>query len=79
MTTDKTPCRTTGREKMTQLARGADRICALILYSDLPEVDIAIERAKLREAAEKLFPEKLDLYEMIYESRFDRLLSQFRV
>jgi len=66
------------REKTRQLARAADRICALILHSDLPEVDIAIERSKLRETVEKLFPEKLDLYEMIYESRFDRLMEQFR-
>jgi hypothetical protein len=68
----------TGREKMEELRRMADRICVLILSSDLPEVDIAIERARLRERCEELFPDRLELYDMIYESRFDRLWEQFR-
>ena len=66
-----------GREKMAALSRAADRISALILSGALPEVDIAIERSKLRELAEELFPGRMDLYDMIYESRFDRLLEQF--
>jgi len=62
---------------MAILARGADRLCVLILAGRLPEADIAIERAKLRELVETLFPARTRLYEMIYESRFDRLLDQF--
>ena len=65
------------REKMATLARAADCISALILSGALPEVDIAIERSKLRELAEELFPGRMDLYDMIYESRFDRLMEQF--
>lgn len=69
----------TGREKMEELKRMAERICVLILDTDYPEVDLAIERAKAREKCEELFPDRLDLYDMIYESRFDRLWQQFRL
>jgi hypothetical protein len=56
----------------------ADTICLLILSSDLPQVDIEIEKNKLRAEVEDKWPEKLRLYEMIYESRFDRLWRQWR-
>jgi hypothetical protein len=62
---------------MDELRRRADRLCTLILRSDYPEVDIAIERCRLREWCEEAFPDRMDLYDMIYESRFDRLIEQF--
>jgi len=65
------------RERMAVLRRAADRVSTLILSTDLPEVDILIERNKLRVLCEKLFPGREDLFEMIYESRFDRLREQF--
>ena len=67
-----------GREKMARLRQLADRVCVLILSTDLPEVDILIERGKLRELCEQLFPDRSELFDMIYESRFDRLWEQFR-
>lgn len=54
------------------------RLCVLIVSSDYPLVDIQIERANLREEAERFCPEKIDVYDRIYESRFDRLIEQFR-
>jgi hypothetical protein len=66
------------RRKMATLRRAADRVCSLILISDYPEIDIEIEKARVRELAEELFPDRMDLYEMIYESRFRRLWEQFR-
>lgn len=56
----------------------ADRVCSLILISDYPEIDIEIEKSKVRERCEELYPDSMDLYEMIYESRFNRLQEQFR-
>ena len=56
----------------------ADYICMLIVSSDLPEVDIEIEKNKLRMEVEDNWPDKLRLYEMIFESRFDRLWQQWR-
>ena len=65
-------------EPAEELQRGADRIASLILYSDLPWVDVAIEIEKLRERCMEVDPEHLDLFENLYESRFHRLWEQWR-
>jgi hypothetical protein len=46
--------------------------------TDIPERDINIERLFLRTEVARLFPERFHVYEMLYESRFRRLLEQFR-
>jgi hypothetical protein len=66
------------REAMQEMQRQADRICVLILSSDLPAIDIEIEKNKVRERCMELYPDKEQLYDMIYESRFQRLWEQFR-
>ena len=66
------------RVRMRELQRMADRVCSLILISDYPEIDIEIEKSKVRERCEELYPDRMDLYDMIYESRFYRLRVQFR-
>ena len=66
------------RETMRDLQRMADRVCVLILSSDLPAIDIEIEKNKVRERCLDLYPDREELYEMIYESRFQRLWDQFR-
>ena len=58
--------------------RHVDRLCLLIVASDCPDREIDIERLHLRVQAVALFPEKMPLYDMIYESRFRRLRQQFR-
>ena len=64
--------------KMERLKRGADRIAFLIVATDYPLVDIEIEIEKLREECARLFPDRMELFEMIYVSRFERLKEQFR-
>ena len=66
------------REKMREIQRMANRVCVLILNTDLPAIDIEIEKNKVRERCLELYPDKEDLYDMIYESRFQRLWEQFR-
>ncbi len=66
------------REAMRDLQRLADRVCVLTLSSDLPAIDIEIEKNKVRERCLDLYPDREELYEMIYESRFQRLWEQFR-
>ena len=66
------------RERMRSLQRMADRVCVLILSTDLPETDIEIEKSKVREHCLELYPDRGDLFETIYESRFRRLWEQFR-
>ena len=53
-------------------------MCFLIVASNSSEREITIERLFLRTEAARLFPEKFHLYDMLYESRFKRLVSQFR-
>ncbi|MHC4178732.1 MAG: hypothetical protein ACYSWU_14570 [Planctomycetota bacterium] len=67
------------REWPRELQRMADRVCTLILSSDLSAVDIEIEKNRVRERCIELHPGQEQLYEMIYESRFQRLWNQFRV
>jgi hypothetical protein len=66
------------RMKLDILRRRADRVCSLILISDYPDIDIEIEMGKVREVCEELYPDRLWLYDMIYEARFQRLRDQFR-
>lgn len=61
-----------------EIRRRAERIAVLIVSTDYPLVDIAIERSNLRDEAEQLFPDRMDTYDRIYESRFDRLIEQWR-
>ena len=56
----------------------SDEIAHLIVNTDVPWVDIAIQIDQLREEARRLFPLKLDLFEMIFVNRFKRLWNQFR-
>ncbi len=66
------------KEKALEIQRAASRICQMILDDTCADVDIEIAKAKLRERVGEIFPDKLSLYEMIYEARFNRLWEQFR-
>lgn len=60
------------------LKREADRITDLILYSDLPWVDIAIQIENMRDLCREIDPDNLEFFERIYDSRFQRLREQWR-
>lgn len=68
----------TADRRVREIQGMADRIASLIVGSDYPLIDIEIEKQKLKERISELFPEKIELYELIYESRFRRLEEQFR-
>ena len=55
-----------------------DRLCFLIVATSCSDREIDIERLHLRTQAMQLFPEKMELYDWVYESRFQRLRQQFR-
>lgn len=69
-------------ERETQYLRAfqrqADKISHLILHTDLPWIDIQLQIEPLRLQAEKLFPNKMELFERIYIARFNRLRQQWR-
>ena len=70
--------RTNARAFQRILSSRADSLCRMILSSDCDEVEVAMERGRVRALAETLFPDRMDLYDMIFESRFDRLWQQWR-
>lgn len=61
-----------------RLKEKADLVCVLILCDRIPDRTIAGERKLLRQWCEKFLSDRIDLYDMVYEARFDRLISQFR-
>ena len=61
------------RRRVGELEALADRVCVLILSNDLPAIDIEIEKNKIRERCLELYPDREQLYEMVYETRFERL------
>ncbi len=65
-------------EHLALLQRQADRICEMIISGEVPEIDIEIQKTRLRETLAQLFPDKQALYPLLYESRFRRLWQQFR-
>ena len=63
---------------LTELRRLAERVSFLIVATDTPRVDVDIQRAQLRRRCAELFPDKMHVYDLVYESRFQRLWEQFR-
>jgi hypothetical protein len=76
--TDDRPSDDVARADQRALARAADDVARLIVATDLPAVDIALARARVREQCEALFPDRLDLFDRLYEARWDRLWMQWR-
>ena len=58
--------------------RHVNRLCFLIVASECSDREIDIERLHLRVQVAALFPEKMPLYDVVYESRFRRLRQHFR-
>jgi len=61
-----------------RLREKADLVCVLILCDRIADRTITGERKLLRQWCEKFLPDRIDLYDMVYEARFDRLIAQFR-
>lgn len=56
-----------------ELKLRSDRICNSIFHEDLEWVDIAIQINDLRYFCEEHAPDQVELFDMIYASRFTRL------
>lgn len=66
------------QQGLEEVQRMADDICFKIVSGEYSRVDLEIAQEKLRERCAEYFPEKMQLFEMIYGSRFKRLWEQFR-
>lgn len=63
----------TDREFCEALRLSSDRICNLILHADLDWVDIEIQINNMRDFCRLHSPSKMELFEMVYASRFLRI------
>lgn len=61
-----------------RLRRESDRICALILHSDLEWIDVAIQIEQMRDICRQEDPTREDLFDGLYVQRFQRLWEQWR-
>ena len=66
------------RGKAEEVRLDAENICRMILDESCEDVDIEIAKNNLRDKVQRLFPNQLGTYQMIYEARFSRLWEQFR-
>lgn len=66
------------RQKAQVILEDANHICRMILDEGCQKVDIEIAQERLKEKVAELFPDKMNVYQMIYEARFKRLWEQFR-
>ncbi len=67
---------TAARREMREFRRRADAITARILYGDEPWIDIRIAIAGLREEVERRHPDRVWLFDALYEARWDRFREQ---
>jgi len=65
------------RERLDRLSWKADRIVNLILHTDMPRVDVEIQIENFRAECLHEFPDRDDLFEMVYASRFRRIWEQW--
>jgi hypothetical protein len=60
------------------LRRLADRVASMIVTSSYSDLDCALAERELRMECLRLLPERMELFDLIYSSRFARLREQFR-
>jgi|GEM_PF-1559041 len=63
--------------RIKELKDQVDMLC-LEIISGISEKQFREKEEKLKEYCMERFPEKSDLYHLIYRSRFNRLWQQFR-
>lgn len=61
-----------------RLSRRASWILNLILYSDVPWLDIELEINGMRWMVEEESPDRLNLFERVYAARFEWLRQMWR-
>ncbi len=60
------------------LQRQADRVASMIVTSCYTDLECALAERELRMECLSLLPDRMELFDLIYTSRFRRLREQFR-
>jgi hypothetical protein len=65
-------------EKKIEILKSlVDDLCDKIRNQKISLKQAQIETGRVREKAEKLIPDKMDKFDLIYQNRFKRLIQQF--
>jgi hypothetical protein len=64
-------------ERIEDLRRLVDPVCQKIMRGEVDEAEARELMAQARLEASFRIPEQMELYDLIYESRFERLIDQF--
>jgi hypothetical protein len=67
-----------GEDPADILRRKADRVASMILTSSYSDLECALAERELRMECLALLPDRMELYDLVYTSRFRRLREQFR-
>lgn len=60
------------------LQRMADRVASMIVTSTCSDLECALAERELRMECLSLLPDRMELFDLVYTSRFRRLREQFR-
>jgi hypothetical protein len=62
----------------SELQRLAQRVASMIVTSSYTDLECALAERELRMECLRLLPERMELFDLVYVSRFERLRQQFR-
>jgi hypothetical protein len=65
-------------EPALALRRMADRVASMIVTSCYSDLDCALAERELRMECLRVLPNRMELFDRVYASRFRRLREQFR-
>ena len=60
------------------LQRQADRVASMIVTSSYTDLECALAEREVRMECLHLLPDRMELFDLVYSSRFRRLWEQFR-
>jgi hypothetical protein len=61
-----------------ELQRRANRVASMIVTSGCSRLECALAERELRMECLRLLPHRMELFDLVYASRFRRLREQFR-
>jgi hypothetical protein len=64
-------------EKLAQLRELVDSACEEIMAGRLDRQEATVLAQRVRRQAQEIIPDLMDKFDLIYKSRFERLISQY--
>lgn len=64
-------------DKLTQLRELVDSACEEIMGGRLDRQEATVLAQRVRRQAQEIIPDLMDTFDLIYKSRFERLISQY--